>query len=102
MPVPLTNSCFSKIQIGFTSLLPADLSSPGQRAVKCVYVRACVVSFSCVPRSRLSLDFTFCNPLANELWSAGTVGTAYLATFKSRSFAFWLVYFSYFYPFYLL
>jgi len=41
MPMPLTNSCFSKIQIGFTSLLPADLSSPGQRAVKCVCVRVC-------------------------------------------------------------
>jgi len=39
MPVPLTVSCFSEIQIGFTSLVPADLGSPGQRAVKrvCVY-----------------------------------------------------------------
>jgi len=41
----------------------------------CVCMRACVVSSSCVPRSRLSLDFTFCNPLANELWSPGTDGT---------------------------
>ena len=30
----LTVSCFSKIQIGFTSLLPAHLGSPGKRAVK--------------------------------------------------------------------
>jgi len=41
MPLPLTVSCFSKIQIGFTVLVPADLGSPGQRAVKwvcvCVY-----------------------------------------------------------------
>jgi len=34
MPLPLIVSCFSKIQIGFTFLVPADLGSPGQRAVK--------------------------------------------------------------------
>jgi len=28
MPVPLTFSCFSKIQIGFTFLVPAHLVSP--------------------------------------------------------------------------
>jgi len=39
MPLPLTVSCFSKIQIGFTFLVPADLGSPGQRAVKRVSVR---------------------------------------------------------------
>ena len=37
MPLPLTASCFSKIQIG-TFLVPAHLGSPGQRAVK----RVCV------------------------------------------------------------
>ena len=39
MPVPLTVSCFSKIQIGFTFLVPAHPGSPVQRAVKrvCVY-----------------------------------------------------------------
>ena len=30
MPLPLTVSCFSNIQIGFTFLLPADLGSPGK------------------------------------------------------------------------
>jgi len=34
MSLPLTVSCFSKIQIGFTFLVPAYLGSPGQRAVK--------------------------------------------------------------------
>ena len=34
MPLPLTVSCSSKIQIGFTFLVPADLGSPGKRAVK--------------------------------------------------------------------
>ena len=39
MAVPLAVSCFSKIQIGFTFLVPAHLGGPGQRAVKqvCVY-----------------------------------------------------------------
>ena len=34
MPLPLTVSCFSKIQIGFTFLVPAHLGSPRKRAVK--------------------------------------------------------------------
>ena len=34
MPLPLTVSCFSKIQIGFTFLVPAHLGIPRQRAVK--------------------------------------------------------------------
>ena len=41
MPLPLTVSCFTKIEIGFTFLVPAHLGSPGKRAVKrvCVCVR---------------------------------------------------------------
>ena len=38
MPLPLTFSCFSKIQIGFTFLVPAHPGSPGKRAIK----RVCV------------------------------------------------------------
>ena len=38
MPLPLTISCFIKIQIGFTFLVPAHPGSPGQRAVKQVCV----------------------------------------------------------------
>ena len=38
MPLPLTVSCFSKIQIGFTFLVSAHPGSPGKRAVK----RVCV------------------------------------------------------------
>jgi len=34
MPLPLTVSCFSKIQIGFTFLVPAHLGSPRKRSVK--------------------------------------------------------------------
>jgi len=32
--LPLTVSCFSKIQIGFTFLVPAHPGSPGKRVVK--------------------------------------------------------------------
>jgi len=42
MPLPLTVSCFSKIQIGFTLLVPAHLGSPGKTAVKRVCVCVCV------------------------------------------------------------
>ena len=50
MPLPLTVSCSSKIQIGFTFMVPAHPGSPGQRAVKrvcvCVCVCVCVVKYS--------------------------------------------------------
>ena len=38
MPLPLTVSCFSKIEIGFTFLVPTHPGSPGQRTVKQVCV----------------------------------------------------------------
>ena len=46
MPLPVTVSCFSIVQIGFAFLVLADPSSPGQRAVKrvCVCVSVCVKS----------------------------------------------------------
>jgi len=45
IPLPLTVSCFSKIQIGFTFLVPAHPGSPGTRAVKrvCVCVTAVLI-----------------------------------------------------------
>ena len=52
MRLPLTVSCFSKIQIGFTFLVPAHPGSPGQRAVKRVCVRACVRVCVCVCEQR--------------------------------------------------
>ena len=45
MPLPLAVSCFSKIQIGFTFLVPAHPGSPGQRSVKRVCVCVCVTYF---------------------------------------------------------
>ena len=48
IPLPLTVSCSSKIQIGFTFLVPAHPGSPGQRVVKCV----CVLQINNIPYLR--------------------------------------------------
>ena len=64
MPLPLTVSCCSKIQIGFTFLVPAHPGSPGKRAVK----RVCV----CVVRGRPGgrLQFSGCSSKMAWLASA--------------------------------
>jgi len=46
MPLPLTVSCFSKIQIGLPCLVPAYLDSPGKGAIKRVCVCVFVVQTS--------------------------------------------------------
>ena len=58
IPLPLTVSCFSKIQIGFTFLVPAHPGSPGQRAVKrvCVCVCVCVARVSAASCSHVNTD----------------------------------------------
>ena len=53
MPLLLTVSCFSKIQIGFTFLVLAHPGSPGKRAVKRVCVCVCGGK-KCDRRRRLS------------------------------------------------
>jgi len=60
MPLLLTVSCSSKIQIGFTFLVPVHLGSPGQRAVKRMCV--CVASMmDCVLSGSLLVAFSlFC------------------------------------------
>jgi len=52
MPLPLTVSCSSKIQTGFTFLAPAHQGSPGQRAIK----RVCVCVYTSQPALELE-DF---------------------------------------------
>jgi len=55
VPLPLTVSCSSKIQIGVTFLVPAHPGSPRQRAVKrvCVCVCVCVVFQIILPTTTL-------------------------------------------------
>ena len=48
IPLPLTVSCFSKIQIDVTFLVLAHPGSPGQRAVKWVCVCVCARAHACV------------------------------------------------------
>ena len=57
MPLPLTVSCFSKIQTGFTFLVPAHLGSPGQRAVIAVTVEMCN---SLAVSDTITLQFSIC------------------------------------------
>ena len=56
MPLPLTVSCSSKIQIGFTFLVPAHLGSPGQRAVKGVCVCVCLSLCMLIPVCQCSVS----------------------------------------------
>jgi len=60
-PLPLTVSCFSKIQIGFTSLVPPHPGSPGKRAVK----RVCVCFVT--KRVLLQRDSSRCSIVPSDL-----------------------------------
>jgi len=53
MPLPLTVSCFSKIQTGFTFLVPAHLGSPGKGPLNGCVNGVCVFFI-------LLLGITFC------------------------------------------
>ena len=56
-PLPLTVSCFSKIQIGFTFLVPAYPGSSGKRAIRRVCV--CVIYCSRKPGSARNVKQQF-------------------------------------------
>jgi len=62
MPLPLTVSCFSKIQIGFSVLVPAHPGSPRQRTVKRVCVCVCLSDEKC----SLGIDFTVTVDLVSQ------------------------------------
>jgi len=64
MSLPLTVSCFSKIQIGFTFLVPAHPSSPGKRAVK----RVCVC-VSMLDISIIDCYWQLCYKLFTVIWN---------------------------------
>ena len=53
MPLPLNVSCFSKIQIAFTFLVPAYPASPRQLAVK--QACACVCPFTTISSVHINL-----------------------------------------------
>ena len=69
-PLPLTVSCFSKIQISFTCLVLAHLGSPGKRAVNVCTSNDCIATKTNVLATLISPDHTdqnqnFSGPIAN-------------------------------------
>ena len=80
LPLPLTVSCFSKIQTGFTFLVPADPGSPRHRAVR----RLCVVvGYTRRSPTRSYAPTDQCCPWVGLTYGLGRVG--------SRFFSFWWV-----------
>jgi len=99
MPLPLTVSCFSKIQIGFTFLVPAHPGSHGQRAVKRVCVPSCarantignnyklvnhsfIVTYATIFSAHI---VNICNSLPNSVVDASIINA-----FKAQLDQFWM------------
>ena len=78
MPLPLTVFCFSKIQIGFTFLVPAHPGSLGKSSVKrvCVCsllmlsVTSCLLIVTAVAWSRPLAAMVWCGMVNVDLYSA--------------------------------
>ena len=75
--MPLTVSCFSKIQIGFTFLVPAHLGSPVKRVCVCVCV--------CVCQRCCNKIISLANSIAPVLWP--TISSCKALEQRSRSLA---------------
>jgi len=85
MPLPLTVSCFSKVQIGFTFLVLAHPGSHGQRAIKWV----CVCCLVCLSGISLFLIICLCPLLQSIMLSFPVLAV---------SVAFRLYLFSFYFP----
>ena len=71
MPLPLTVSCFSKFQIGFTYLVPAHLGSPGKGPLNvCVCVCVCVNSVEKYKRLKAQEKRSWCVNDSNAVLAA--------------------------------
>jgi len=81
MPLPVTVSSFSKIQIGFTFLVPAHPGSLGKRAVKRVRKRV-RVSGTCPPKVSL-LVTSFLGPVRGCVPNSISIGSAVLQDSQS-------------------
>ena len=85
MPLPLTVSCFSKIQTGFTFLVLAYPGGPGKRAFNQVCVYIYVIELLCYRTARddcsinNSMQLFRCSSVS--LYSANYLATIYI---KSR------------------
>jgi len=75
MPLPLTVSCLSKIQIGFTFLVPAHLGSPGKGPLN-----GCVCTWvSHYRKGKTNLDFT-----EEREWVAVVLAGLWQSALRSR------------------
>ena len=100
MPLPLTVSCFSKIQIGFAFLVPADPGSPGKRAIRRVCVCVCVLStLTALLRFRYLLlrsRYTiFCHARSSFVITCTCMSTDWKASTSECSFDCWVFRFQY-------
>jgi len=87
MPLPLTVSCFSKIQIGFTFLVPAHPGSTGQRAVKRVCVCVCCINlFSLVNWRLLSVWAGVCAQVTQQAGQVWFPDSSYKTSEAIRTF----------------
>ena len=99
MPLPLTVSCFSKIKIGFTFLVPAHPGSLGKGPLNvCVCVCVCVCVYVCVIRPT-AIDATALSDPPN--WLVGRVHSNYgdhgdQVYFVPSNFCNWLSFFAVF------
>ena len=73
MPLPLTVSCSSKIQIDFTFLVPAYPDCPGKEAVKWLYI---TYRFSTPNKHTVTTSITFQGCSFNCLQYFDAVGWA--------------------------
>ena len=83
MALPLTVSCFSKIQIGFTFLVPAHPGRPEQRAVKRV-VCVCVCDTDPSSIARYQLGDEFAGTVAGHGWLRAQFYLAQPASLRTR------------------
>ena len=77
MPLPLIVSCFSKIQISFSFLVPAHSGSPEQRAVKRVFV--------CMDNASAELSINITEALVQLALSLTAQKTCFLYTHASTN-----------------
>ena len=81
MPLPLTVSCFSKIQIGFTFLVPAHPGSPGKGPLTCV-----VITWETPARAWWAFFWSPQLPVANEYLRPSVMIRVLIASSRLKSF----------------
>jgi len=83
MPLPLTVSCFSKIQIGFTFLVAAHRGSPGKRAIKRVCVYITKLNYICSIWSNAPhIHITFCSLIHTHTFNGPFPGTIQVSRYQ--------------------